>query len=92
MKVTVKSFATLRDHMDTEFAIEIQESATIADLLTGLMEKYPQLRDEIFLENGTLKDFVNILLNGRNIAFIKGLDSLISDGDRIALFPPAGGG
>jgi len=92
MKVTVKSFATLRDHMDAEFAIEIQESATIADLLTMLTERYPKLEGEIFLEDGTLKDFVNILLNGRNIAFIKGLDSILSEGDRIALFPPAGGG
>ncbi|MBR1369712.1 MoaD family protein [Methanocalculus chunghsingensis] len=92
MKITVKSFATLRDHMDAEFAIEIQESATIADLLTMLTERYPKLEGEIFLEDGTLKDFVNILLNGRNIAFIKGLDSILSEGDRIALFPPAGGG
>ncbi len=92
MKVTVKSFATLRDHMDAEFAIEIQESATVAVLLTTLTERYPKLEDEIFLENGTLKDFVNILLNGRNIAFIHGLDSILSEGDLIALFPPAGGG
>lgn len=92
MNVTVKSFATLRDHMDAERAIEIQENATIGDLLTILMERYPKLEDEIFLEDGILKDFVNILLNGRNIAFIEGLDSILSDGDLIALFPPAGGG
>lgn len=92
MKVTVKSFATLRDYMDAEFAIEIQESATIRELLTLLSERYPKLKDEIFLDDGALKDFVNILQNGRNIAFIQGLDSILADWDRIALFPPAGGG
>ncbi|MDD1680192.1 MAG: MoaD/ThiS family protein [Methanoregula sp.] len=35
---------------------------------------------------------MNILQNGRNIHFLAGLDTLLSDGDIIALFPPAAGG
>ncbi|OPY39086.1 MAG: ThiS family protein [Methanoregula sp. PtaU1.Bin051] len=41
---------------------------------------------------GVLKNFVNILHNGRNIQFIRGLDTPLADGDLVVLFPPAGGG
>lgn len=93
MQVTVKAFATLRNIMDSKCTEEIQENSTISDLLTTLMEKYPGLSDEIF-HDGTreLKDFVNILVNGRNISFLNGLDTRLRDGDLVVLFPPAGGG
>jgi len=35
---------------------------------------------------------VNVLKNGRNIHFLNGLETPLSEGDVIALFPPAAGG
>lgn len=93
MEVTVKAFATLRNIMDAKFTEEIQENSTISDLLSTLMEKYPGLSDEIFQDGRReLKDFVNILINGRNISFLDGLDTRLNNGDLVVLFPPSGGG
>lgn len=93
MQVTVKAFATLRNIMDAKCTEEMQENSTISDLLSTLMEKYPGLSDEIFRDGRReLKDFVNILINGRNISFLDGLDTRLNNGDIIVLFPPAGGG
>ncbi|HOS81733.1 MAG TPA: MoaD family protein [Methanolinea sp.] len=92
MKVRVKSFAILRQFLPRETEVEIGEGALVRDLLGLLVKQAPPLAAELFNEQGELKDFVNILLNGRNIHFISGLDSPLREGDLVALFPPAGGG
>jgi len=92
VNVTVKSFATLREIMDTQIQLDMPEGATVRMLLAGLTGRYPGLEEMIFSSPGTLRDFVNILCNGRNIAFLKGLDTPLATGDLVALFPPAAGG
>jgi molybdopterin synthase sulfur carrier subunit len=46
----------------------------------------------MFATPDTLRDFVNILKNGRNVHFLSGLDTPLDNGDVIALFPPVAGG
>jgi molybdopterin synthase sulfur carrier subunit len=90
--VTVKSFATLREVMDAEVRMEVTRGATIRSLLAELTGRYEGLAGLIFASPGTLRDFVNILRNGRNIHFLAGLDTPLDEGDLIALFPPVAGG
>jgi sulfur-carrier protein len=90
--VTVKSFATLREVMDAEIRMEFTAGATIRSLLAELTAKYKGLNELVFAAPETLRDFVNILKNGRNIHFLAGLDTLLEEGDTIALFPPVAGG
>lgn len=92
MKITVKAFATLREVMDMQVDLDIMEGATVGTLLTELTGRYAGLGDLIFDGPDSLRKFVNILRNGRNIEFLAGLDTALADGDLIALFPPAAGG
>jgi len=89
---TVKSFATLREVMDAELRMDFPAGATIRSLLAELTGRYQGLYELLFIAPETLRDFVNILQNGRNIHFLAGLDTPLEDGDIIALFPPAAGG
>ena len=92
MKVHVKTFATFREVMDSQFDMDFPKGATIHTLLGELTVKYEGLSELMFAAPGTLRDFVNILKNGRNVHFLAGLDTLLDDGDMIALFPPVAGG
>lgn len=92
MRVLVRAFATLREHLPVEAAVEVPGQGTVRDLLRSLMAKQPALHDEICAGPGGLSEEVNILLNGRNIAFLQGLSTPLGEGDVVALFPSLGGG
>ena len=92
MKITVKAFATFREVMDMQLELEVPKGMTVRTLLSDLTARYEGLYELMFSAPDTLRDFVNILKNGRNIHFIAGLDTSLDEGDLIALFPPAAGG
>ena len=92
MKVHVKAFATFREIIDSQFDMDFPKGATIRTLLTKLTGQYEGLNELMFASPGTLREFINILKNGRNIHFLAGLDTPLDDEDIIALFPPVAGG
>jgi molybdopterin synthase sulfur carrier subunit len=92
MRVHVRAFATFREVMDSQFDMDLPKGATIRSLLAELTGRYPDLNELIFAAPETLRDFVNILKNSRNVHFLEGLDTPLDDGDIIALFPPVAGG
>lgn len=92
ISITVKTFATFREVADATIALDINGGTTVGMLLDLLTTRYAGLGDMVFTETGELKKYVNILKNGRNIHFLDGMETVIEDGDIIALFPPVAGG
>ncbi|MGC9104615.1 MAG: MoaD/ThiS family protein [Candidatus Methanodesulfokora sp.] len=60
-------------------------SCKLSDMLSHLSD-LKKVIEEFGQENFT------ILLNGRNIRTLSGLETSVLDGDVIDIFPPAGGG
>jgi molybdopterin synthase sulfur carrier subunit len=91
MEIRIRSFAGFRNILGKECNIRLNYGAKVEDLLDALCSSHGELRGMLFDEAG-LKDDVNILVNGRNIAAIKGIKTGLADGDDVALFPAAIGG
>lgn len=93
--IVIKFFASLRQLTGVkELEKEIDPGTTIFSLLQGLCRTYPRLLEEVFedKENGHLQPSIIILLNGRNIKFLDGIQSKLTNSDVIAIFPPTAGG
>ena len=93
IKVTTKFFASLKETTKkSHVEVELPEGSMIFQLLEALFELSIPLKENIMGENGDLKKMIIILRNGRNIKFLDGLETTLSHGDVVALFPPVAGG
>lgn len=93
MKLRVKFLASLYEltgMLKTE--VEVPDGLTVRGLIDVLTEKYARLKEELLDEGGNLKPMYNILVNGRAIEWLGGLDTLLKDGDEVVFIPPAAGG
>ncbi len=90
-KVTVRMFTSLRALTGLR---EIQLTANnVQDLIDQLSEKFGEKFRKMLLEpNGSLKPYFHILVNGRHVRLLAGLQTPLSKDDVVAIFPPIGGG
>jgi molybdopterin synthase sulfur carrier subunit len=89
----VKIFATLRPLVGAkEVEVGVETGDTVRNVLEKLTAEYPALRERVLDDDGNLQSFIHVLVNGRNMKFLDGLNSTIQEGDKLALFPPVGGG
>ena len=70
----------------------LQHSHTIGEALNDLTGRYPSLRKHLLDENGALRSFVNLFVNGENIRQLNGVNTRITPGDKLAIIPAIAGG
>ena len=84
MGVTVRIPTPLRRMTNGQAKLEMDES-TLSVMIENLEASYPGFKERLIDENGDLRYFVNIYLNGEDVRFLQGLDTSTSSGDEIIL-------
>ena len=95
----VSFFATLRAIVGAK-TVEIAlapgvpgaETLFVSDLMRAMVERWPALDEFVYDEERGLSRQVAIHLDGRNVRWLKGEETPIEPGQRIAIFPPVAGG
>ena len=92
MKVSVKLLGVLREKAgSSSLVVELPDRATVRDLIRSIVDRYPRIGEVLSTEGEDL-GIVQVLINGRNIQWLDGLDTRLKPSDEIVLLPPAGGG
>jgi|TARA_B100001146_G_C16049018_1_gene376988 molybdopterin synthase sulfur carrier subunit len=71
--------------------LEITESI-LSVMIDNLEADYPGFKERLIDENGELRYFVNIYLNGEDVRFLDGLSTDTKSGDEISIVPAVAGG
>jgi molybdopterin synthase sulfur carrier subunit len=91
--VKLKVFGPLRQFISaTQVEMALRDGDTVRDALVRLAGDHGALGERILDQEGNLQKAINVLLNGRSISFLDGLDTTIQEGDELAIFPAVGGG
>ncbi|MEM1578715.1 MAG: ubiquitin-like small modifier protein 1 [Archaeoglobaceae archaeon] len=83
----VKLFAVFREVAGVS-EVEI-EGKNLKEIVEKLVAKYPRLRDQFF-DGDKLRDFVQIMINGKHFRGNLGIE--VKETDIVAIFPPVSGG
>ncbi len=65
---------------------------TVGDLLAALGQDYPGLRERICDEDGKIRRFVNVFVNGQNVRDGAGETTPLRPGDEVGIIPAMAGG
>lgn len=91
MSVVVRIPTPLRRMTNGQDKVELQ-AAALSELIETLEADYPGIKERLIDENGELRYFVNIYLNGEDVRFLQGLDTAAAAGDEISIVPAVAGG
>lgn len=91
MPVTVRIPTPMRKLTEEQKQVEANGSS-VAEIITNLGERFPQLVERICDENGDVRRFINVYLNDEDIRFKNGKNTLVSDGDVLSIIPAIAGG
>ena len=66
--------------------------ATVGEVLAALTTEFPDLRKQIFNDEGRLRSFINIYLNDEDIRYLGKDATPAADADTLSLVPSIAGG
>lgn len=90
VEIRVRLFATVRTAAGTESLTLRVDGRTVGDALERLLVQVPSLAE--CAPEGRLTERIVVLVNGRPVESLDGLETELGDGDTVALSPPVTGG
>jgi len=91
MAVKVRIPTPLRK-LTNELDIVSIDGGTLGAAIDGLESSYPGLKERICDEQGEIRRFVNIYINGEDVRFLDGLRTSLKTGDEVSIVPAVAGG
>ncbi len=81
----------LRRFTNGESRIDVN-GGSVKQVLEELFSAYPDIKGHLVEDNGSLRNFVNIFIEGEDIRQKGGMDAEVSDGSDVRIIPSIAGG
>ena len=91
MAVDVRLPTLLRAQADGASSVTAA-GATIREVFTDLIARFPGLAGNLVDDDGNLHKFVNVYRNDDDIRYLDALDTKVADGDVVSILPAVAGG
>ncbi len=91
MSVKVKIPTPLRNLTNEQDLIEL-DASSVREVIDVLENDFPGVKERICEEDGSIRRFVNVYVNGEDVRFLSELDTAIADNDEISIVPAVAGG
>src|SRR5271165_2420635 len=89
MKVLIPT--PLRQYTGKQASVEVAAS-TVGQILQELTSQFPDLRKQLFSDDGKLRRFVNVYVNDEDIRYLDHENTPLKDSDAISIVPSVAGG
>lgn len=90
MSVKVRIPSQLRQLTGGEGMVEI-DPGSVGGIIMELENKHPGIAERL-LDNGEVRRFINIYVDGDDIRFADGLQTAVADGSEVSIVPAVAGG
>ena len=81
----------LRQFVEKHDSVELP-GATVGEVLSALTARFPDLRKQLFNDEGKLRSFVNVYLNDEDIRYLQKDATAVAGGDTLSIVPSIAGG
>ena len=81
----------LRQFVEKNDTVEMG-GATVGEVLTALTTRYPDLKKNLYNDEGKLRSFVNVYLNDEDIRYTGKEATAVSETDTLSIVPSIAGG
>ncbi len=88
----VRLYATLRTIAGARSVTLDADCATVGDVLAQLVERHPSLGEYLFDGEGGVRPFVAIMVGGRDVRHLRGMETPVAPDSQLDIFPPVAGG
>ena len=65
---------------------------TVGHVVNDLERQFPGIKERLCDEDGRVRRFVNLYVNGDDIRFLSNLETAVKDGDELSIVPAIAGG
>ncbi|MFX1534847.1 MAG: MoaD/ThiS family protein [Promethearchaeota archaeon] len=90
-EITIKIPTPLRAFTDNQKTVAVK-GKNVGEALLELVNTYPKLKKHLYNDTGLLRNYVNIYLNDEDIRYLGKEDSVLHNGDILAIIPSIAGG
>jgi adenylyltransferase/sulfurtransferase len=81
----------LRQFTEQSDSVEVT-GATVAEALGALTLRFPEIKKNLFNDQGKLRSFVNVYVNDEDIRYLDKTDTKLSGGETLSIVPSIAGG
>ena len=91
MPVQIRIPTPLRKLTHDEEIVETT-AETVGAAITDLESRFPGIQERLLDEEGQVRRFVNVYVNGEDVRFLQGIETATKEGDEISIVPAVAGG